>query len=132
MDNFSYFPFEQSILHSSVFCPGLFLCVSMTHGPQMSLSFAVWLFNFLGERAPFYLQPLGLLEQSVHFPHLSESPRRCQTRRLRSSGRRNVLGLGSPIDFLSPMSSSIDLCSLLAVVVVIRVIWLFGEYGLVG
>jgi len=37
----------------------------------MSLSFAVWLFNFLGERAPFYLQPLGLLEQSVHFPHLS-------------------------------------------------------------
>ena len=71
MDNFSYFPFEQSILHSSVFCPGLFLCVSRTHGPQMSLSFAVWLFNFLGERAPFYLQPLGLLEQSVHFPHLS-------------------------------------------------------------
>jgi len=97
----------------------------------MSLSFAVWLFNFLGERAPF-LSAAAWTSRTVRSFSSSESPRRCQTRRLRSSGRRNVLGLGSPIDFLSPMSSSIDLCSLLAVVVVIRVIWLFGEYGLVG
>lgn len=58
---------EPSVICGPACVFGLVLYVSMTHGSQLSLSFAVLLFRFLGSAPLFYLQPLGLVKQSDPF-----------------------------------------------------------------